>query len=96
MRRVYGSKKSGKRVALEKAVLKQMQDARAALSPETLHKLQSAAFQMKEREEGAAVQVYYVDRRKTYETVLKFMTLRNFSRDFMKEVEALLSEARPH
>lgn len=36
------------------------------------------------------------DKQKTYETILKFIGMRNFSRDFMREVSALLEQNRPN
>ena len=94
-------KKSAKRLALEENLLRQMRRTRASIDP----KLLDSARAMIEKADGQHAPepqtivedgMVAVDRKKVYETVLKFMTLRTASKTMQDEIAALLSKHTIH
>ena len=103
MRRTYKKVKSKKRKALEEKIFQQMRETRSSLDPDVLKMVQHAVqgqnadFESILRDIQVQENDYeLVDKRKTYSTVLKFIGMRNFSREFMREVQSLLAQGKPH
>lgn len=97
--------KTDKRKALEEKVLEQMRETRKTIDPEILARfrdviresqLADAAIQPAQVAEHAGEEYELIDRRKTYETILKFAKLRQDNQAFMNEIFRVLGSSPKH
>ncbi|MEM6780284.1 MAG: hypothetical protein AAF569_00310 [Pseudomonadota bacterium] len=89
--------KSDKRIALEQKVLAQMRETREAIDPEVLERFRDVIAQTQMIQEPKEPEINndfeVIDKRKMYETILKFAKLRQDNQAFMNEVLAVLGTA---
>lgn len=91
--------KSDKRAALEKKALDQMRKTRKQIDPEVLAKFRDVIAQsniMPETMQEPIEDYEIVDKRKTYETILKFAQLRKDNQAFMNEIFKVLGNSPKH
>ncbi len=97
-RRLYTKKtvKSEKRKELERNLLKNLRDTREAIDPDLLEMVRLATQkQVDAQQEHEIYQDFEpVDKRKMYETILRFIHLNQGKQAFMKQVMAVMQDAK--
>lgn len=97
-RRIYTKKtvKTEKRKELEQNLLQTLRDTRKTISPELLDMVRAATQKQVEEQQGQQVYKDFepVDKRKMYETILRFIHLNKGKQDFMKQVMAIMQDAK--
>lgn len=96
--------KTDKRKALEEKVLEQVRQTRKTIDPEILARFRDviresqvadSAIQPQAAEHNGE-EYELIDRRKTYETILKFAKLRQDNQAFMNEIFRVLGNSPKH
>lgn len=93
--------KTDKRKALEEKVLKQVRETRKTIDPDVLARFQAVIRESQqmdapiERSEPSE-EYELIDKRKTYETILKFAKLRQDNQAFMNEIFKVLGSSPKH